>query len=197
MEIPKEAFDAIVQELQRRPLEINKYRLQSGTGRSQTFGLVNRRCLPPDYSRLCLLRPYLYKLLLDFGEQYVPFSFNAITVNQGYKADKHRDKHNLGNSFLVAFGNFTGGELVIHEGDLSGTHNIQYKPIITDFSKVFHSVNDFQGERYSLVFYTLTSNRLQPLPLPSVRKENDKFFFYRGEEKITNGLPHPLKKKKL
>jgi hypothetical protein len=194
MEIPKEAFDPIIKELIRKPLEINKYRYKSGTGKSQTFGIVNRRCLPPDYSRQCWLRPYLYKLLLEFGEKYVPMSFNAITVNQDYKAEKHRDKHNLGNSFLVAFGDFQGGELVIHEGDLSGTHNIQYKPIITDFSKIFHSVNDFTGNRYSLVFYTLTSNRLKYLPPPSIREENDKFFFYRGEEKITNGLPHPLKK---
>lgn len=196
MEIPKQAFEPIIQELQRRSLEINEYRRKAGSGRSQTFGVVNRRCLPPDYSRLCWTRPYLYKLLLEFGEKYVDISFNAITLNENYQAEKHRDKHNSGNSFLVAFGHYTGGELLIHEGDLSGCHNICHKPIITDFSKVLHSVSNFIGQRYSLVYYTLTSNRLTELPPPSVKEENNQFFFYRGTEKITDGLPHPLKGKK-
>ena len=112
MMIPKTEFQAIISELQRQPLQENKYRLQSGGGKSQAFGVVNRRCLAPDYSRQCWLRPYLYKLLVDFGNKHVKdISWNAITVNQNYKADKHYDKHNLGPSFLVAFGDYTGGEL--------------------------------------------------------------------------------------
>jgi hypothetical protein len=52
--IPKEAFKDIVEELQKRPLAVNKYRDKAGVGRSQTFGLVNRRCLPVDHSRLAV-----------------------------------------------------------------------------------------------------------------------------------------------
>lgn len=199
MELPTEAFQDIIRELQRQPLQENKYRNTSGAGRSQAFGVVNRRCLAPDYSRQCWHRPLLYHHLLEFGKKYVDLSFNAITVNQNYRADKHRDKNNIGNSFLVAFGSYQGGDLLIHEGDLSGNHSIWHKPIVTDFSKVLHSVDHFTGDRYSLVYYQFHTNRSVPLPPPSVRKEGEKWFFYRGDQKITRkvGLPHPLKNRKV
>jgi len=46
------------------------------------------------------------------------------------------------------------------------------------------------------VFYQYETSRSVPLPPFSVKKEGDKFFFYRGDEKIlrTTGLPHPLRK---
>jgi hypothetical protein len=198
MEIPKEAFDAIYQELKRKPLDKNEYRYKSGSGISQAFGLVNKRSMPADYSRQCWLRPYLFKLLQEFGDQYVPreIPWTSITVNMNYKADKHRDRNNKGDSFLVGFGDYHKGKLLIHEGDLSGAHDIQYKPIITDFSKVLHSVEDFDGERFSLVYYTFAKKGIVPdLPPCSVREENGQYFFYRGEQKITkkNGLPHHLR----
>jgi len=198
-QIDSSEFDAIINELRTKPLQINEYRLKSGSGRSQAFGIVNRRCLPPDYSRQNWIRPYLYHLLLEFGKKFVPISFNSIIVNQNYKSDPHRDKNNKGNSFLVAFGSYTGGELKILEGDLSGNYNINCTPIITDFSKVLHSVEDFVGDRYSLVYYYFETSRSIPLPPSSVRKEGTKWFFYRGEEKITKkqGLPHPLRRKRL
>ena len=196
--IPKTAFSAIIDELKRQPLAENKYRLQSGEGRSQSFGIVNRRCLAPDYSRQNWLRPYLYKLLLDFGNQYVDLSWNAITVNQNYRADKHYDKNNKGSSFLVAFGDYKGGQLLIHEGDLSGSHDVAYRPLKTDFSKVLHSVAPYEGERFSLVYYWFENKRSQPLPPPSVKEEDGKWVFYRGTEAIgkKSGLPHPLRGKK-
>lgn len=199
MSIPKEAFEDIYLELKRKPLERNEYRNTAGAGISQTFGLVNKRSLPPDYSRQNWLRPKLYALLLEFGHKYVDISFNSITVNCNYQAAPHRDKNNKGDSFLVAFGDYTGGRLQILEGDLSGAHDIQYKPIKTDFSKVLHSVEDWDGERFSLVYYTFARKGIVPLlPPASVRKEGDEWFFYRGDQKITrkNGLPHPLRGRK-
>tara|TARA_R110000868_G_scaffold369347_2_gene632729 strand:+ start:534 stop:1124 length:591 start_codon:yes stop_codon:yes gene_type:complete len=193
-----EAFAAIRTELQRRPLEVNRYRSLSGDGRSQAFGIVNRRCLPPDYSRNCWNRPYLYSLLLEFGDKYVKdISWNAITVNQNYRAEPHRDKGNRGNSFLVAFGSYAGGELEIHDGELIGKHNIWCTPIITDFKECLHSVKDFEGERYSLVYYNANVRNLDLPPPMVLQHEDGKFYFYRGAECIDPdiGLPHPLKKR--
>lgn len=198
--IPPEAFQKILEELQQHPLPVNRYRDKCGEGRSQALGWVNRRCLPYDYSRICWQRPKLLFLLQEFAKKYVPIPWTSITVNQNYKCLPHRDKGNQGNSFLVAFGDFLGGELVISEGDLSGTHDICYKPIITDFSKVLHSVNDFSGQRYSLVFYTLkpTKMPLEPLPKGEAVFEGGKYFFKRGDKIITTkeGLPHPLRHRK-
>lgn len=211
MEVPPEAFNDIIKELEAHPIEMNYYRSKSGRGRSQAFGLVNRRSLPPDYCRMCWRRPYLYKLLLDFAEKYVPIPFTSITLNQNYRADRHYDKGNKGNSFLIAFGDYEGGELEIHEPTYPGslfakeggtiTHDVKYKGIVDDFSKLLHSVKMFYGKRYSLVFYTLDTKRFGEynLPKPSVKQENGKYIFYRGEEPIYKyvGLPHPLKKNKI
>lgn len=198
MSIPPIAFQEILEELRTHPLQTNEYRNKAGSGKSQAFGVVGKRSLPPDYSRQNWIRPKLYHHLLEFGRQYVDISFNAITVNQNYKADKHRDKNNRGDSFLVAFGTYTGGKLLIHEGDLSGEHDICYKPIKTDFSKILHSVEPFEGERYSLVYYWFENKKSIPLPPASVKQEGGKYYFYRGEERITrkNGLPHPLRGRK-
>jgi len=188
--IPSEQdFAPIINELTRQPLPTNLYRNKAGPGRSQAFGVVSRRCLPPDYSRLCWQRPYLYKLLLDFGTKFVTIPYTSITLNQNYAASKHRDKGNVGPSYLVAFGTYTGGALTIHEGDLSGQKDVR-TPLITDFSKVFHSVEPFEGQRYSLVFYT--AKKSEGLPPPSVEQVDGSWVFKRGDE-IVKGLPHPLK----
>lgn len=196
--IPTSAFKDILQELESKPLQINEYRNKAGSGRSQAFGIVGRRSLPPDYSRQNWLRPKLYLHLLEFAEKYVDLSWNAITVNQNYQADKHYDKNNKGKSFLVAFGDYTGGRLLIHETDLSGAHDINCNPIKEDFSKILHSVEEFEGNRYSLVYYWFENKKSVPLPPSSVKKEGGKYYFYRGDEKITrkNGLPHPLRNRK-
>ena len=184
-------FTEIIQELKRQPIPKNEYRNIAGSGRSQAFGVVCKRSMPPDYSRLCWLRPYLYKLLLDFAEKHVKIPYTSITLNQNYAAAPHRDKGNVGVSYLVAFGDYTGGELELLEGD-KGLYDVR-TPLITDFSKVLHAVKPFTGDRYSLVFYT--AKKSQGLPIPSVKYIDGEYIFYRGEE-ICRGLPHPLKGRK-
>ena len=198
--IPPEAFQEIQAELERRSLQTNKYRDRAGEGKSQAFGLVNRRCLPVDYSRQCWLRPKLYFHLLEFANKYVDIPWTSITVNQNYRSLPHRDKGNLGESFLVAFGSYSGGDLRIHEGDLSGCHSIWCTPIKADFSKILHSVEPFVGMRYSLVFYTLKPTKMpsEPIPKADVVLEDGKYWFRRGGKIITakTGLDHPLRGRK-
>ena len=198
--IPSEAFTDILEELRKKPLQVNKYRDSSGEGRSQAFGLVNRRCLPVDWSRQCWIRPKLFYHLQEFAKKYVDISWTSVTVNQNYQCLPHRDKGNYGESFLVAFGEYQGGCLQILEGDLSGSYDICCKPFKTDFSKVLHSVQSFTGERYSLVFYKLKATRMpeEPLPKGEAVFENGKYVFKRGGKIITpkEGLSHPLRGRK-
>lgn len=192
------AFDEIIEELSRQPLQENKYRNVAGSGKSQAFGVVGRRCLKPDYSRQCWMRPKLFFHLIEFANKYVTIPWSSITVNQNYKSLPHKDKHNKGLSYIVGFGSYTGGNLKIHEGPLEGSHSIRHTPITHDFSKVIHSTEDWEGDRYSLVFYDYFTPRLESLPPPSVKKEGSTYLFYRGDELITRkkGLPHPLKDRK-
>jgi hypothetical protein len=198
--IPEEAFNELLCELINHPIATNPERVTAGVGRTQTFGIVNRRMTTADYSRQCWLRPYLYKLLLDFASKYVTIPWNAITVNDCYIANPHRDRGNEGDSMLVAFGPYTDGALKVHEGPLAGLYNIRHTPLIMDFSKYLHSVEPFQGRRFSLVFYTVKARKGSnpgDLPPPRIVKEFDEWVFYRGEERVDkkSGLPHPLKGK--
>jgi hypothetical protein len=186
------SLSEIQKELERQPIPMKKYRPTSGDGRSQAFGIVNRRCLPPDYSRQCWTRSYLYKLLLDYGREHVSIPYTSITVNQNYKADAHRDKGNVGQSYLVGFGDYSGGNLEIHEGPLKGLHDIR-QPMVADFTKVLHSVKEFQGSRYSLVYYTCKKS--DGLPEASVELQEGKWVFLRGGV-VCSGLEHPLKGRK-
>ena len=199
MSLPEEAFAPLLEELRRQPIGINKYRTRAGEGRSLAWGICGKRCMPPDYSRNCWMRPYLYKLLLDFADKYVDIPFNAITVNENYVAAPHYDKNNLGESFLVAFGDYQGGALKIHEGEKEGVWDIRHKPIVHDFSQALHSVEPFTGHRYSLVFYLYDNPRfVLDVPPPSVVEIDGKWVFKRGDQIITRkeGLPHPLKGRK-
>lgn len=179
------AFEKIIAELERRPVEYNRYRKDAGKGRSQTFGIVKRRFNPPEskygYSSQCKKRPYLYKLILDFVREYsqqIP-EFNSIQINQNYVCQPHRDKGNVGLSTIVAFGEFTGGDLVM-DGNII---DIKNRFITADFSSILHSVNPIlTGSRYSMVFFT--SPIAVELPPPSVRFEDGKYYFYEGEQKV-------------
>jgi hypothetical protein len=53
-------------------------------------------------------------------------------------------------SMIVGFGDYTGGELYV-EGEL---FDIRFKPIEFDGWKLRHWTNQFQGERFSLVWFT-------------------------------------------
>lgn len=181
-------FTKIIQELKRQPLPKNRHRLSAGVGKTQTFGVVNRRSCPPDYSAFCWERPYLYKLLLEFGSEFIPIKFNAITINQDYQCAIHRDKNNSGDSVIVAFGEYDGGQLELHEGDLKGIHDIKHKLFQHDFTKTYHSVLPFTGNRYSIVYHYRPTAELPP---PSVRFEENKWVFYRGDS--TERPHHPLR----
>ena len=169
-------------EINRRPLLNNRFRKHAGLGRSQTFGIVNKRSKPPDYSSISRDRPYLYKLLLDFAESHLPgFTYNAITINQNYQCSRHKDKGNGGESLLVGWGDYEGGDVSVEMDGGTVQHDIKYQPLVLDFSKHYHWVTPFTGNRYSLVFYTCKIPQGLDLPPPSVVIVNKKHVFYRGD----------------
>ena len=190
--IPATAFQALADELNKRNLRINSGRKNSGKGRSQTFGVVRKRISAPDYSRHCRDRPFLYKLLMEFSAHLpATLAWNSICVNQNYQCLPHKDTLNTGDSLVVAFGNFLGGELVIEGKEYDARH----KPVVMNFSQNLHWVKPFTGNRYSMVFYytdTSFKKTATVLPEPSVRFDEliNKYVFFRGE------MPVHMKKRK-
>ena len=93
------------------------------------------------------------------------FPCTSISVNKNYAGKLHRDGGNAGPSVLMALGDFTGGGLNYHARDgcnraldtltLDGVVKADPKSNVTLFDgRRAHEVADFQGERYSLVFFT-------------------------------------------
>jgi hypothetical protein len=149
------------------------------------------------------------------------FSFTSIQVNDSYKCMPHKDKHNQGDSYIVGFGPYTGGELVLHQDikdyaalapgvavNSKKDYNIRHRPLLFDGSKIEHETRDFEGRRWTIVFHTLVS----PPKFPMVRQLSDYeavtkdgtyvIAWYKTGEPTQylskkNGLPHPLKGRKV
>ena len=97
----------------------NKYRVKVGEGESQCLGIVSKRSAPADLSRQSWLHPELHFLLMQFSEKYVkPYiSFTSIQVNKNYVCAPHKDTGNIGESYIVGFGDYSGGQLCIEDTD--------------------------------------------------------------------------------
>ena len=112
------------------------------------------------------------KSLTGFIRRYVPdFQFNALIVNQDYGGRPHVDRSNLGMSYILGVGNYSGGELWIHNdhgretvelsqritGYVPGTYTgklLDLKHKLTEFNgRLLHSVQPHEGERITIVWY--------------------------------------------
>jgi hypothetical protein len=96
--------------------------------------------------------PKLFRLVKALIAEYHPdFKYTTIQVNKNLECKPHIDQNNVGDSYAIAFGEYTGGELVV-EGE---AFNIRNRWKRFDGRKA-HWVEPFHGERYSLVFFTHT-----------------------------------------
>lgn len=136
---------------------------------SDTFGMIVSRSESGGVeSMLCGQYPAmlcLFSRWLRDSRDGMPFPFTSVNLNFDYAARVHRDRRNAGPSMLRALGNFKGGELAYYPDD-DGTLPLAELPhhgkTISDVSKKFklfdgnraHAVEAFQGERFSVVFYT-------------------------------------------
>ena len=85
------------------------------------------------------------------------FIFTTIQYNKNQQCKKHLDKNNVGESFIVGFGDYEGGELIVYDegGNNPVKHDIKNKPLKFDGSKYWHETAEFVGERYTLVFFNI------------------------------------------
>merc|ERR1712087_728236 len=99
--------------------------------------------------------------------------FTTISLNEGYAAKRHRDKFNEGPSVAIATGSFTGGRLIYfpeddRHVDLDRLRYADCVHIDTGAAAgVFdgtlaHEVEDFEGERFSVVLFTARNYRIAP-----------------------------------
>ena len=97
---------------------------------------------------------FIFKEFMDlYGKG---FDFNQVVINYNFKITKHLDASNVGESMIIALGDYQGGELNIEneKGEIK-TMDIKNKFYKFNGSKLYHWVNEFKGNRYSLVFYNI------------------------------------------
>jgi hypothetical protein len=144
---------------------------------------------------------------MKFALVNVPIPFTSVQVNDSYLCASHKDKHNSGDSYIVGFGSYIGGELVL-KNPTDTEYNIRHRPILFNGSQIEHFTKQFTGRRWTIVYHTLVS----PPKFPMVNKLEDfeacvidgswVIAWRRGEgHPVTylskkNGLPHPLKGRK-
>jgi len=96
------------------------------------------------------------------------FVCTSININKNYAGRLHRDGNNVGPSLIKAFGDFTGGQLNYFPDDdrsqkleeletTAGAKSVKIN--VSNGLAMFdgkrgHWVDDFEGERYTLVFFT-------------------------------------------
>jgi hypothetical protein len=203
--LPEGATDAIEQHLKKKRISVNKYRSKVGEGRSQCFGLVRKRSQAPDLSRQSWLDAKLHYLIMSFADKHVPVAFTSVQINDNYVCAPHKDVHNRGLSYIIGFGDYTGGALKLH---LEPAVEIDiHTPLLFNGSEITHSTTPWGGQRFSLVYHTLEAPPRFPLvralsDYKAVQREGQwAIQFLKPDGSIeyltkNSGLPHPLKNRK-
>ena len=146
----EETLRPLLELLKTTTMPKNAERTNSGLGRSQCFGIVNRRLRGIGEGVNNYKYPKIYAELRRLSKILAPGNnYTTFTVNVNYEAKTHIDKNNDGESTTVSFGDFTGGELVF----AGEAHSTRYNPITFNAYNTPHSVNPSVGDRYSIVLY--------------------------------------------
>lgn len=99
------------------------------------------------------------------------FRYNCIQVNKNQQTSKHIDTHNVGPSYIVAFGDYEGGELEVYYSDGVVRQDINGRFVRFD-GRIPHATTRITGApRYSLVFFEL---HMSATPALSVSRDGAK-----------------------
>jgi len=142
---------------------------------SDTLGLIRDRLGSIHTTQATKLYPEVFQILVKWLNDRIPpeaaaFRFTSINLNCNYAARLHRDGNNFGASLIRAFGDFTGGRLNYWPEDDKGM-DLESLPearaVHLDIGggpegglalfngNSAHSVEDFQGTRFSVVYFSL------------------------------------------
>jgi len=126
----------------------------SWAGKGEKAGyrkLISEKTKSPKFNKI-------YNESINYMNLYdKKFKYTSIQYNKNNQCQKHLDKNNIGESMIVGLGDYTGGELIIYDEDGNNPvkHDIRYKPLKFNGSIYPHETAPFEGERYTLVFYSI------------------------------------------
>ncbi len=136
---------------------------------SITYGYTNNGYLSPTksrkpvegyknlyYTKLHAEHPELKPIIQQFCDLHCPerITVDQIQINKNWWSPAHFDSGNVGESYIVGLGDYTGGETCVDYKTHIEKYNIKNTFVKFDGSKYLHWTNKFSGNRYSLVFYS-------------------------------------------
>lgn len=139
---------------------------------SDTLGLLRDRCGDIHLTSSTVRYPEVVTLINTWltnrlPKEAQPFVWTSLNVNKNYAANIHRDGNNFGPSMISAFGDFSGGQLnyfpdddgkgdpaKLMKGHKKETMNLGEGLALFN-GNCAHSVEDFKGNRFSIVFFAL------------------------------------------
>tara|TARA_A100001201_G_scaffold142457_1_gene140727 strand:- start:4968 stop:5480 length:513 start_codon:yes stop_codon:yes gene_type:complete len=85
------------------------------------------------------------------------FKFTSIQINENQKTSKHKDGYNVGKSYIIGLGDYTGGEVRLYtkDGKSHKDINIKNRWATFDGSELEHETLPFKGQRFTLVYYSV------------------------------------------
>lgn len=123
--------------------------------RTIVFGISHKRLYGQAFGAAAANRnrPDLWKLIKSIP---VPLPYDCVQVNQNAQAGPHKDRNNVGLSFIISIGDYIGGDLIIQSPDGTETAHalLGTNGLIFDGSNT-HWNSPHTGTKYSLIFYTI------------------------------------------
>ena len=98
--------------------------------------------------RFSVLFDKLKTFINDFDSE---FEYTTIQINKNIQCEPHVDKNNVGLSYIIAIGDYEGGDLIIEGKE----HLIKNKWLKFN-GRQAHWTNPFIGTRYSIIYFTHT-----------------------------------------
>lgn len=111
-------------------------------------------------TKMMMENPWLLDMFKEYSSNHFPnFEWTEITINhmpEGTRIRQHLDKINVGDSILIAYGDYKGGNTYVkNKNDRNyEIYDARLEPIKFNGAERKHGVTTItKGERFSLVFY--------------------------------------------
>jgi len=154
-QLPKQGRNNITADKQgkNRGVVLGKVRDFLGTGKDNKPGdIINARLTnTPKYKEL-------FEEASKLMKKHNPnFKFTSVQINDNHKSSRHKDGKNVGKSYIIGLGDYTGGAVRLYNPDGKGYKDVNIKNRFATFngSELEHETLPFTGTRYSLVFYSV------------------------------------------
>ena len=155
------------------PINYNRDRLKvnaSDVHRGLALGIIQvrpscRKNKDDKFRQCCALKWKKYQNVLDIStklfNEYSPepdFKWTTIQYNYNQVSKKHKDGNNVGESYIIGLGDYTGGRLKVWHNDKD--EEPEYIDIKNNFykfdgSKKYHESEEFEGTRLSLIYFNV------------------------------------------